>query len=79
MESLGKYPVNNTQLIIYLVFTLASIVISLFLYLYMMECSDIQRNDRKDFNSLMYHFIAGRDSQITHYKDKEEVLNQKLM
>lgn len=44
-----------------------------------MECSDIQRNDRKDFNSLMYHFIAGRDSQITHYKDKEEVLNQKLM
>ena len=40
------FPVDTAQLTIYLVFTLLSIVTSIVLYIYFMECSDINTEDR---------------------------------
>ncbi len=56
------YPVNSSQLIVYLVFTILSIVVSIVLYVYFMECSDINKEDRDEFNSLIYNFINERDN-----------------
>ena len=43
---MGDYPVDSTQLTVYLVFTLLSIVVSIVLYVYFMEFSDIHETDR---------------------------------
>jgi hypothetical protein len=59
----GDYPVDNSQLIVYLVLTLASIVVSLAVFLYFMECSDISKNDREEFNSKVYNFIIEEDGK----------------
>lgn len=64
------YPVDGTQLTIYLVFTLLSILTSLIFYIYFMECSDIQKADRDEYNTLIYHFINERDSVILTKNDE---------
>jgi hypothetical protein len=41
-----EYEVNSDQLIVYLVFTLLSIVVSIGLYIYFMTFSEISKSDR---------------------------------
>jgi len=53
--------VNESQLIGYLVMTIASIVLSLAVFFYFMECSEISKHDREEFNSKVYNLVVEED------------------
>lgn len=57
----GNFEVNNSELIAYLVLTISSIVVSLAVFFYFMECSEISKNDREEFNSKVYNYIIEED------------------
>lgn len=57
----GNYYVNQSELIGYLVMTIASIVLSLGVFFYFMECSEISKHDREYFNSKVYNYIVEED------------------
>ena len=59
--SSGDYYVNQSELIGYLVMTIASIIVSLVVFLYFMECSEISKHDREEFNSKVYNLIVEED------------------
>lgn len=59
--SSGDYYVNQSELIGYLVMTITSIVVSLVVFLYFMECSEISKHDREEFNSKVYNLIVEED------------------
>ena len=54
----GNYYVDESQLIGYLVMTIASIVLSLSVFFYFMEWSEISKHDREEFNSKVYNLIV---------------------
>lgn len=54
------YDVDETQLTIYLVFTILSIAVSMLLYVYVMECSELGKHSREDYNRMVYNFIVER-------------------
>lgn len=53
-----NFEVDSTQLTIYLVFTILSIVVSMVAYVYLMSFSEINLHDREEFNTLVYNFIV---------------------
>lgn len=55
-----EYAVDYTELTIYLVFTLLSIVASMGAYVYLMSFSEISKHDREEFNSTIYNFMMER-------------------
>ena len=59
----GNYYVDMNQLIPYLVLTILSIVVSLSVFFYFMDCSDISKHDREQFNSKVYNYIVEADGQ----------------
>jgi amino acid permease len=63
MTEAGNYEVDQTGLIIYLAVTLASIVFSLAVFFYFMECSEMSKNDREEVNSRIYNYIVEEDGQ----------------
>lgn len=52
---------NSTQLTVYLVLTILSIVISMAAYVYLMSFSDISLHDREEFNTIVYNFLVERE------------------
>ena len=63
----------------YLVFTLLSIVVSLAVFYYLMECSDISKNDREEFNSKIYNFIVEEDNRTDKSQSNVSKMTEKLL
>lgn len=56
-----EFEVNYTQLTIYLVFTILSIVVSMVAYVYLMSFSEISHHDREEYNTIVYNFMVERE------------------
>ena len=51
--------------------TIASIVISLAVFLYFMEFSEISKHDREEFNSRVYNLIVEEDGNPDRKNDSD--------
>ena len=67
----GDYYVNQSELIVYLVLTIASIIVSLTVFLYFMEFSEISKHDREEFNSKLYNLIVEEDGNPDRKNDSD--------
>ena len=77
-EQNTDFEVNNSELVAYLVLTIASIVVSLAVFFYFMECSEISKNDREEFNSKVYNYIIEEDGNPDRKNPNGSRITEKL-
>lgn len=59
--------------------TIASIVLSLAVFFYFMECSDISKHDREYFNSKVYNYIVEEDGNPERNNTESSKMTEKLL
>lgn len=70
---------DDKQLIWYLVLTIASIVLSLSVFFYFMDCSEISKHDREYFNSKVYNYIVEEDGNPEKNNSVSSKMTEKLL
>ena len=69
---MGNYPVDNSQIAIYLTFTLLSILASLFGYFYYNNYSKMALTDRENFMKLLFTVANREDVEVNSSESRVE-------